>query len=273
MYEPINRASIKKKLVSIMQPITTSFGKNPANGGSPAIDNISRLIRIGAHMPILCSLYKSWIVLQFSVSNIVNTGIIKRQYIKKYIIHSPVLFIASTIKTHPRWPIEEYASKERRFDWFIPITPPNIAFILAKIIRNFIVYCLIVIDNKISGAIFCQVDKIKQDFHEIEAIIDGYQKWHGNAPSFIIIDIIRIINIGACMVAWFIMVAPVNIIKEPKDWTRKYLTAASVSWFDPLLEIIGMNLSILISNIIQAIYQFGLTITANVLHTIKIYIT
>lgn len=34
------------------------------------------------------------------------------------------------------------------------------------------------------GASFCQVDRIRQDAHEIEAITEGYQKWQGALPSF-----------------------------------------------------------------------------------------
>lgn len=39
--------------------------------------------------------------------------------------------------------------------------------------------------NKISGASFCQVDKIKQFIQDIEVIIEGYQWWNGDNPNLI----------------------------------------------------------------------------------------
>ena len=36
----------------------------------------------------------------------------------------------------------------------------------------------------VKGASFCQVDRIRQDIHEIEVITDGYHKWHGAIPIF-----------------------------------------------------------------------------------------
>jgi len=47
----------------------------------------------------------------------------------------------------------------------------------------------------VSGASFCQDDKIVQETHEIEAITVGYQKWHGALPNFRSRDTIKMIGI------------------------------------------------------------------------------
>jgi hypothetical protein len=51
------------------------------------------------------------------------------------------------------------------------------------------------VDKRHKGAIFCHVDSSKQFLQERDAIIDGYQKWHGNAPSFINKAIINTITV------------------------------------------------------------------------------
>lgn len=38
---------------------------------------------------------------------------------------------------HPIWPIDEYASSDRKWVWFIPIIPPVNAFMAATIIIMF----------------------------------------------------------------------------------------------------------------------------------------
>jgi len=42
------------------------------------------------------------------------------------------------------------------------------------------------------GASFCHEDRIRQEIHEMEAITDGYQKWHGTLPNFNIMAAVRI---------------------------------------------------------------------------------
>lgn len=48
-------------------------------------------------------------------------------------------------------------------------------------------------DRRISGAIFCHVDRMKQFIHDSDAITDGNHMWHGAAPSFRSRDVIKII--------------------------------------------------------------------------------
>lgn len=50
---------------------------------------------------------------------------------------------------------------------------------------------------------------------------------------------------------------PISSSIDPSACDRKYLIAASVSWFDFDCRIIGINLNMLISNIIHAVIQFG----------------
>jgi len=52
---------------------------------------------------------------------------------------------------------------------------------------------------------------------------------------------------------------------DPSACDRKYLIDASVSWFDFVAIIIGMNLNIFTSNMIHALNQFGLIIVNSVL--------
>lgn len=48
-------------------------------------------------------------------------------------------------------------------------------------------------DSRISGAIFCHVDRIKQFIHESDVITEGNHMWHGAAPSLRSRDVIRMI--------------------------------------------------------------------------------
>jgi hypothetical protein len=66
-------------------------------------------------------------------------------------------------------------------------------------------------------------------------------------------------------IGWYSILIPSNISIDPNAWDKKYLIDASVSWFDFVDNINGINLSILISSIIHAINQFGLIIVINVL--------
>jgi len=70
-----------------------------------------------------------------------------------------------------------------------------------------------------------------------------------------------------CVRGWYIILIPKSINIDPKAWDRKYLIDASVSWFVLDLIIKGINLNILISNIIHAINQLGLIIVNTVLTT------
>lgn len=108
--------------------------------------------------------------------------------------------------------------------------------------------------------------------HDSDAITDGYQKWHGAIPSLINIATV-ISHIGIVWyVGWYNILIPRSISIDPRACDRKYLIAASVSWFDFVAIIIGINLSILISNIIHALSQFGLIIVITVLKNSNKYI-
>ena len=73
---------------------------------------------------------------------------------------------------------------DRMWDWLRPIMPPMMAFIEAAHIINVFLFGLLIRVSIISGASFCQVDKIKQLIHEMDIITEGYQKWQGALPSF-----------------------------------------------------------------------------------------
>lgn len=82
-----------------------------------------------------------------------------------------------------------------------------------------------------------------------------------------------IVHVGKfCIIGWYIIDIPSNINIDPKAWDRKYLIDASVSWLDFVAIINGINLNILISNIIHAINQFGLIIVNIVLIISIVYI-
>lgn len=111
-----------------------------------------------------------------------------------------------------------------------------------------------------------------QLIHDNDAITGGYQKWHGAIPSLINIAVV-ITHIGIiCIIGWYNMVMPRSINIEPNACDRKYLIDASVSWFVLVAIINGINLNMLISNIIHALNQFGLIIVINVLIINRIYI-
>lgn len=69
--------------------------------------------------------------------------------------------------------------------WFIPISPPISEFsdeIMMKILGVHLVVSIM--DIIIKGPSFCQVDRIRQFIHEMDAMTEGNQKWHGAMPSF-----------------------------------------------------------------------------------------
>jgi len=174
---------------------------------------------------------------------------------------------------HPMWVIEEYAIIERIWDWFIPIIPPIIAFIIDAINMNCLVELFNVNAKIIKGAIFCQEARIKHDIHEILVITDGNQKWNGAIPSFSIkAEISNIIIKVEFINENHIDILLISIILEPNAWAIKYLIAASVSWFCFELMIIGINLNILISIAIHRNNQFVLEITIIDLIIIKVIV-
>lgn len=121
-------------------------------------------------------------------------------------------------------------------------------------------------DNRISGAIFCQVDSKKQFIHDRDVITDGNHRWHGAAPSFSRSDVIRIIMATLLFINVLISIDDPNRRSiDPSAWDKKYLMAASVSWFDFDCSIIGMNLNMLISSITQAVSQLGAVAVSSVL--------
>jgi len=198
-----------------------------------------------------------------------NIGEMINIYIIKYIIDVTALFIDITLVIHPMWVIDEYAINDLNFDWFRPINPPNIAFIVARIgIR---IDCLLIYDvinaRILKGPSFCQVLIIRFGIHDIEFITLGNHMWHGTIPSLIvsaITIIIKFIFVGVNEVVHW-LIDDIRISLEPIAWARKYFAIASVSWnlFDEL--IIGMKLIRLISNLIHNINQFDLDIIIIVL--------
>lgn len=85
-------------------------------------------------------------------------------------------------------------------------------------------------DRRISGAIFCHVDRMKQFVHDSDDITDGNQRWHGAAPSFRRSDVIRIIIASLLFTTvLIIMDDPSRSNIDPRACDRKYLIAASVS--------------------------------------------
>jgi len=133
----------------------------------------------------------------------------------------------------------------------MPIIPPISALKAAIMIMVWGVLLWSINLRIIRGANFCQVAKIIQDIQVNDVITDGNQKWKGTIPSFnIMADIkMKLVNRVDEVIHWDILV--INIILDPRACAIKYLIAASVSWLDLELVIIGMNLSILISIDIQ----------------------
>lgn len=152
----------------------------------------------------------------------------------------------------------------------IPIKPPKIAFIAATT-PIILVINVLLNDGKARstrGASFCHVDRIRAFIQEMDVITDGNQKWQGTAPSFrnkavnrINIDMFELIEV----LHWLNL--PISIRADPKAWARKYLRAASVSWFDFMLRMRGINLIKFSSIATQARNQLGLDRAISVLAT------
>jgi len=103
------------------------------------------------------------------------------------------------------------------------------------------------------GASFCQVDRIRQDTHEIEDITAGYHVWQGAAPSFRITDIRRMEenSVDGSGVSIHKDILLINIRLDPSACAKKYLIAASDSWFEFVYIIIGINARRLSSSLAQ----------------------
>ena len=85
------------------------------------------------------------------------------------------------------------------------------------------------------GPIFCQVERIRQDIHEMDAMVDGSQKWKGAIPSFVRSPIMRqrILTFSDISDKGLFEreIPPHRRNPEPSAWAKKYLIAASVSWY------------------------------------------
>jgi hypothetical protein len=148
----------------------------------------------------------------------------------------------------------------RIWDWFMPRSPPIIAFIEATIIRRGFNWWVF-INGKIrsaKGPNFCHVQRIRQFIQFIDDIVDGNQKWHGAAPSFNSNLIASMDWIRGWLLGLYINILEYNIIAEPRAWAKKYLIALSVSWLVWDCSISGINDNRLISMEIQAISQLVL---------------
>lgn len=88
----------------------------------------------------------------------------------------------------------------------------------------------------IIGAIFCHVVRRIHEGHLKVDITCGNQKWNGAAP-ILINNLISIRSVDTwgdnkAIRGVVILRAARRRIPEPRAWVRKYLIAASVSWFE-----------------------------------------
>lgn len=154
------------------------------------------------------------------------------------------LYTANSLNIHPIWPIDEYATTVRIWLWFIPINPPTKALIPAIVKIKYIFFWGKMNARIDKGANFCHVDRIRHDIHEIDAITDGYQKWHGTLPSFSSTAMVNIsgIRLGREEYGIHIEVLAISKRADPKAWAKKYFTDPSVSWLFFVCNMIGINL-------------------------------
>lgn len=119
----------------------------------------------------------------------------------------------------------------RRWVWFIPITPPIVVPATAVSRVNFgRALEMYENDRRISGAIFCHVDRSRQFIHDREVITDGNHRWHGAAPNFNRSEIVKIIMAALLFIKTLMIVDdPIRRSMDPSACDRKYLIAASVS--------------------------------------------
>lgn len=125
-----------------------------------------------------------------------------------------------------------------------------------------------------SGASFCQVVNNSAPNHDNDVITEGYQKCKGAAPSLISMAITSNNPHRLCIDDKDQSdILDRSIRAEPIAWARKYLTEASVSWFDLVIFINGINLIRFTSMAIQAMNQLDLSIAIAVLTTIVVTIS
>ena len=92
--------------------------------------------------------------------------------------------------------MDEYASKVRSWDWFMPPIPPTIALNAANLTITIVRAEYKDVDEKIAiGAIFCHVAIRAHWAHEILDMMLGSHQWVGAAPIFSITLVINIIVI------------------------------------------------------------------------------
>lgn len=248
--------------------ITISFGKNPVKGGNPPNDIRSMAVSSKYEFEYLATIENCFWDFMLVMKNIINNGEMIIEYIMKYTIHWMGFLTAIIDIIHPIWPIDEYAIIVRNWDWLIPTIPPIRALIAAKIIISDLSLDWEIKHRIDKGAIFCHVDKIRHSNHEIEDITDGYQKWYGATPSFIIIDITSRIYGDRIESIIFIFTVEYKRSAEPIAWARKYLIEASTSWFLFVIIINGINLIIFNSRETQIKIQFALERAIRVLVSI-----
>lgn len=146
---------------------------------------------------------------------------------------------------HAIWPIEEYASNGRIWDWFIPPSPPIRALIIIEINPIMFISLGKINNRRDRGASFCQVARIIHFSQERALITWGNHWWRGAIPSFIIILTRNISWIILKNFDWIIklldIVPAVRRTPLPIAWIIKYFTAAWVSWNNFWFIIRGMK--------------------------------
>lgn len=137
--------------------------------------------------------------------------------------------------------------------WFNPPRAPIIALIILKNNNN-IEFDLKENNSKETGAIFWVVDRRRQVVQGRETIILGYQKCKGASPAFKARAIGKRNVNGGPIVVWAANILS-KIPPDPSAWVKKYLIAASFSWFELEKIIIGIKEYKLSSSPIQSIRQ------------------
>jgi len=134
--------------------------------------------------------------------------------------------------------------------WFSPLIEPMIAE------RTMAAHKKVVRFKEIRsiGAIFCQINKIKDCLQLVYSITWGNQKWKGAIPAFIESARVKTTEYG--LKSNFVGARSIKVIRiiitEAIAWLRKYLMALSLDFWLDLIIRMGMNLIRLISNPIQA---------------------
>ena len=145
----------------------------------------------------------------------------------------------------------------RKNDWFIPRAPPISALIDAMSINMRVD----VFESKnmitAKGASFCQVDKMKAEFQEIDIMTEGYHAWQGAIPDLIMIEN-RIIGYARSLIGEveYIHTLPIISSLDPRACTSRYLIHASVSWEFVEENIIGIKDNIFSSRANHSMINF-----------------